>query len=144
MTEAKRNLVQVRLTDSQLHQFNDVKRSLHTTNSADAIRKLISDKKLTSSTTQEALNSAVNQYNDLSAKLDSLLWNSSNITSNVNQASHVLNLAAQNDPEDADTWNWVMQQLQSIRQTADSLSQLVDDAKDWLHKSRVIHGNSNV
>ena len=144
MPEVKRNLIQVRLTDAQLSEFDDVKKLLHVSTSADALRKLINDKKLTSGVTKEALNSAVDQYNDLSAKLDSLLWNSSNITNNVNQASHVLNVAAQNDPEDVETWNWVMQQLQSIRQATDSLSQLVDDVKDWLHKSRVAHGNSNV
>ena len=144
MSEIKRNLIQVRLTDSQLTQFDTVKKSLHAETSADAIRKLINDKELTSSTTQEALNNMLDQYNDLSAKLDSLLWNSSNITNNVNQVSHVLNEASQSDPEDADTWNWVMQQLQSIRQAVDSSSQLIGDAKNWLHKSSVVNGNSTI
>lgn len=144
MSEIKRNLIQVRLTDSQLTQFDTVKKSLHAETSADAIRKLINDKELTSSTTQEALNNAVAQYNDLSAKLDSLQWNSSNITNNVNQISHVLNAAAQNDPGDADTWEWVMQQLQTINMSISQLSQFVIETKHWLHESRVVHGNSNI
>lgn len=84
MPKVKRNLVQVRLTDDQLKQFDSVKQILHAENNSDAIRQLISDKKLTDGTTQEALTQAVNQYTDLSAKLDSLMWNSSNITNNVN------------------------------------------------------------
>lgn len=141
MTEIKRNLIQVRLTDSQLKQFTAVKKSLHATNNASAVRQLIADKKLTSSTTQEALNNSITMYNDLSAKLDSLLWNSSNITSNINQIAHVLNTAAQNDPDNTETWNWVVQQLQIINSSINGLNELVSEAKPWLHESRVIHGN---
>lgn len=144
MPEVKRNLVQVRLTDDQLKQFDGVKKILHAENNADAIRQLISDKKLTDGTTQEALTQAVAQYNDLSAKLDSLLWNSSNITNNVNQVAHVLNVAAQADPEDVETWNWVMQQLQSIVASNNQLQQLIDEVKHWLSKGCVIHGSPNV
>lgn len=144
MPEVKRNLVQVRLTDDQLKQFDGVKKILHAENNADAIRQLISDKKLTDGTTQEALTQAVAQYTDLSAKLDSLLWNSSNITNNVNQVAHVLNAAAQADPGDVETWNWVMQQLQSIVASNNQLKQLIDEVKHWLSKGRIIHGSPNV
>lgn len=144
MPKVKRNLVQVRLTDDQLKQFDSVKQILHAENNSDAIRQLISDKKLTDGTTQEALTQAANQYTDLSAKLDSLMWNSSNITNNVNQVAHVLNAAAQADPEDVDTWNWVMQQLQAIATNNNQLRQLVDEVKRWLNKGRVIHGSLNV
>lgn len=144
MTKVKRNLVQVRLTDDQLKQFDSVKQILHAENNSDAIRQLISDKKLTDGTTQEALTQAVNQYTDLSAKLDSLMWNSSNITNNVNQVAHILNAAAQADPEDVDTWNWVMQQLQAIATNNNQLRQLVDEVKHWLSEGRVIHGSPNV
>lgn len=143
MPKVKRNLVQVRLTDDQLKQFDSVKQILHAENNSDAIRQLISDKKLTDGTTQEALTQAVNQYTDLSAKLDSLMWNSSNITNNVNQVAHVLN-AAQADPEDVDTWNWVMQQLQAIATNNNQLRQLVDEVKHWLSEGCVIHGSPNV
>ena len=144
MPKVKRNLVQVRLTDEQLKQFDSVKQILHAENNSDAIRQLISDKKLTDGTTQEALTQAVNQYTDLSAKLDSLMWNSSNITNNVNQVAHVLNAAAQADPEDVDTWNWVMQQLQAIATNNNQLRQLVDEVKHWLSEGCVIHGSPNV
>ncbi|MBC6909812.1 hypothetical protein DT304_00485 [Lactobacillus reuteri] len=144
MPKVKRNLVQVRLTDDQLKQFDSVKQILHAENNSDAIRQLISDKKLTDGTTQEALTQAVNQYTDLSAKLDSLMWNSSNITNNVNQVAHVLNAAAQADPEDVDTWNWVMQQLQAIATNNNQLRQLVDEVKHWLSEGCVIHGSPNV
>lgn len=144
MSEIKRNLIQVRLTDSQLGQFAVVKKALHATNNADAVRKLIVDKKLTNGTTQEALRKSVSRYNDLSAQFDSLLWNSSNIASNVNQISHVLNIAAQEDPGDAETWNWIMQQLQLVTSSTNNLNKLVSGAKRWLHESRVVHGNPNV
>lgn len=143
MPEVKRNLIQVRLTDTQLKQFDSVKKNLHAENSADAIRQLINDKRLTDGTTQEALTQAVNQYTDLSAKLDSLMWNSSNITNNFNQIAHVLNAAAQADPGDVETWNWVLQQLQVIVTSNNQLKQLVDEVKRWLNKGRVIHGSPN-
>lgn len=144
MPEVKRNLVQVRLTDNQLKQFDAIKKSLHAANNADTVRKLIIDKKLTNGTTQETLHKLVARYNDLSAQLDSLLWNSSNVTNNVNQVSHVLNIAAQEDPGDAETWNWVIQQLQLITSSINNLNKLANEAKRWLHESRVVHGNLNV
>lgn len=144
MTEVKRNLVQVRLTDSQLHQFNDVKQALHATNSADAIRKLISDKKMTSGTTQAALHDITTQYDDLTAKVDSLMWDSRNLTNNMNQIAHAANIAKDTDPSNADTWNWIVVQLQKMFPVVEKLSNSASATNAWLKESRGSHGRSSV
>lgn len=144
MTEVKRNLVQVRLTDSQLHQFNDVKQALHATNSANAIRKLISDKKLTSGTTQAALHDITTQYDDLTAKVDSLMWDSRNLTNNMNQIAHAANIAKDTDPSNADTWNWIVVQLQKMFPVVEKLSNSASATNAWLKESRGSHGRSSV
>lgn len=142
--EVKRNLVQVRLTDSQLHQFNDVKQALHATNSADAIRKLISDKKLTSGTTQAALHDITTQYDDLTAKVDSLMWDSRNLTNNMNQIAHAANIAKDTDPSNADTWNWIVVQLQKMFPVVEKLSNSASATNAWLKESLGSHGRSSV
>lgn len=144
MTEVKRNLVQVRLTDSQLHQFNDVKQALHATNSANAIRKLISDKKLTSGTTQATLHDITTQYDDLTAKVDSLMWDSRNLTNNMNQIAHAANIAKDTDPSNADTWNWIVVQLQKMFPVVEKLSNSASATNAWLKESRGSHGRSSV
>lgn len=144
MVEVKRNLVQVRLTDSQLHQFNNVKQSLHASNSADAIRKLISDKELTSNTTQEVLHDITTQYDDLTAKVDSLMWDSRNLTDNLNQLAHAANIARDNDPSNAETWDWIVVQLQKIFPVVEKLSNSASATNDWLKESRGSHGRSSV
>ncbi len=143
MSEVKRNLIQVRLTDSQLTQFNRVKQVLHASNSADAIRKLINDKKLTS-TTQEALHDISNQYDDLTAKVNALMWDSRNVTNNMNQIAHAANIAKDTDPSNADTWNWIVVQLQKMFPVVEKLSNSASATNAWLKESRGSHGRSSV
>ncbi len=144
MVEVKRNLIQVRLTDSQLKEFDNVKRALHADNNADAIRELINDKGLTSGTTQDALHDISTQYNDLTAKIGALMWDSRNLTSNMNQIAHAANIAKDTDPSNADTWNWIVNQLQKMFPVVEKLSSSASATNAWLKESRGSHGRSSV
>ena len=144
MVEVKRNLIQVRLTDSQLKEFNNVKRALHANNNADAIRELINDKELTSGTTQDVLHDISTQYNDLTAKIGALMWDSRNLTSNMNQIAHAANIAKDTDPSNADTWNWIVNQLQKMFPVVEKLSNSTSATNAWLKESRGSHGRSSV
>lgn len=53
-------------------------------------------------------------FEQIQSQLSGLLWSVTNLTNNVNQLSHVANLAKQEDPADADTWNWIINSLQQI------------------------------
>ncbi|MQB89878.1 hypothetical protein DN444_08200 [Lactobacillus reuteri] len=144
MVEVKRNLIQVRLTDSQLKEFNNVKRALHANNNADAIRELINDKELTSGTTQDVLHDISTQYNDLTAKIGALMWDSRNLTSNMNQIAHAANIAKDTDPSNADTWNWIVNQLQKMFPVVEKLSNSTSATNAWLKESRGSRGRSSV
>ena len=144
MVEVKRNLIQVRLTDSQLKEFNNVKRALHANNNADAIRELINDKELTSGTTQDVLHDISTQYNDLTAKIGALMWDSRNLTSNMNQIAHAANIAKDTDPSNADTWNWIVNQLQKMFPVVEKLSNSTSATNAWLKESRGSRGRSTV
>lgn len=144
MVEVKRNLIQVRLTDSQLKEFNNVKRALHANNNADAIRELINDKELTSGTTQDVLHDISTQYNDLTAKIGALMWDSHNLTSNMNQIAHAANIAKDTDPSNADTWNWIVNQLQKMFPVVEKLSNSTSATNAWLKESRGSRGRSSV
>ena len=144
MVEVKRNLIQVRLTDSQLKEFNNVKRALHANNNADAIRELLNDKELTSGTTQDVLHDISTQYNDLTAKIGALMWDSRNLTSNMNQIAHAANIAKDTDPSNADTWNWIVNQLQKMFPVVEKLSNSTSATNAWLKESRGSRGRSRV
>lgn len=58
-----------------------------------------------------ALQQTMDTYRNVQDQLAGLMWSVTNISNNINQISHVLNIAKSEDPADADTWNWVNSQL---------------------------------
>ena len=144
MSQVKRNMIQVRLNDEQFSAFNKLKKKLDADNNADAIRKLIDDKQLISGSTQENLKQLVSKYDDLSVKLDSLMWDSRNLTNNMNQLAHAANAAKDADPSNVDTWNWIIVQLQNIFPSVKKLSNTTSDVNNWLKESRGTHGSVSV
>lgn len=144
MKQIKRNMIQVRLTDHQLEEFEKVKNTLNAKNNAVALRKLIEDKKLTSKTTQDVLSKHIDSYNDLSAKLDALMWDSRNIASNMNQIAHSTNIAKEVDPANTDTWNWVLNQLKSLFPSIQKMNLTVSELKQVIKESRDGHGSTDV
>ena len=73
-------------------------------------------------------------YNDLDAKADALIWNSSNVTKNLNEIAHAANIAKNNDPANETTWNWIIQQLQQIFPTINQLNQVGSETKEFIKK----------
>lgn len=53
-------------------------------------------------------------FSNLDDAVKGLLWSSANMTNNLNQVAHVVNIANQADPSDADTWQWVINALNSL------------------------------
>ena len=62
-------------------------------------------------------------YQDMQDQLAGLMWSVANISNNLNQVAHVLNTAKSEDPADADTWNWVNNQLVTQQQLNNDLKQ---------------------
>lgn len=144
MTQVKRNMVQVRLSDDQFSAFNKIKKQVNAENNADALRKLITDKQLICGSTQQDLQKMVAKYDDLSAKVDGLMWDSRNLTSNMNQLAHAANVAKDTDPSNIDTWNWIIEQLQNIFPSVEKLSTTSSNVNNWLKESRGNHGSTSI
>ena len=63
--------------------------------------------------------------------MDGLLWSSSNISKSLNEIAHATNSAQQVDPANRETWNWVIQQLNSLLPAAESLKQVASSTKKY-------------
>lgn len=137
-------MVQVRLSDDQFSAFNKIKKQVNAENNADALRKLINDKQLINGSTHQNLQKMITKYDDLSAKIDSLMWDSRNLTTNMNQIAHAANVAKDTDPSDVDTWNWIIEQLQNIFPSVEKLSTTASNVNNWLKESRGNHGSVSI
>ena len=76
-----------------------------------------------------AINKIHSSYNNIQAQLEGLLWSATNLTNNTNQIAHAANVALQNDPTDADVWNWVINEIQKLLPIADQLREKVSAIK---------------
>ena len=76
-----------------------------------------------------AINKIQSSYNNIQAQLEGLLWSATNLTNNTNQIAHAANVALQNDPTDADVWNWVINEIQKLLPIADQLREKVSAIK---------------
>lgn len=131
---AKRNMVQVRLNDAEMKQFEAVKLSLSEKTNAATLRELIRLAPLTEEQSQTQVKHLLKEYDDLDAKISALMWDSSNVTKNLNEIAHAANIAKNNDPTNEDTWNWIIQQLQQVFPTIQQLNQLCNETKSYLKK----------
>lgn len=130
---AKRNMVQVRLNDAEMKQFEAVKLSLSEKTNAATLRELIRLAPLTEEQSQTQVKYLLKEYDDLDAKISALMWDSSNVTKNLNEIAHAANIAKNNDPTNEDTWNWIIQQLQQVFPTIQQLNQLCNETKSYLN-----------
>lgn len=131
---AKRNMVQVRLNDAEMKQFEAVKLSLSEKTNAATLRELIRLAPLTEEQSQTQVKHLLKEYDDLDAKISALMWDGSNVTKNLNEIAHAANIAKNNDPTNEDTWNWIIQQLQQVFPTIQQLNQLCNETKSYLKK----------
>lgn len=144
MSQVKRNMIQVRLSDNEFSDFNKIKKSLKAENNADALRKLIADKNLIGENTLQGIESMTTKYDDLTAKVDALMWDSRNLTNNMNQVAHAANVAKDSDPSNTTTWNWIIEQLQKMFNVIEQLSNSASETNAWLKESRASRGHSSV
>lgn len=68
-------------------------------------------------------------YEQIQSQLSGLLWSVTNLTNNINQIAHVANQAKQEDPADADTWNWIINALQNVLPTVKEVDSTVQLTK---------------
>ena len=131
---AKRNMIQVRLSDDELRRFEVIRQGLKAKNNASALRQLIQLAPLVGKQPQAQVEHLLKIYDDLDAKAAALLWNSSNMTKNLNEFAHAANIAKNNDPANKTTWNWIIEQLKNMFPTIEQLNELGNETKDYLKK----------
>ena len=127
-------MIQVRLSDKEFEQFEAIKESLKKKNNAATLREMIQLAPFVGKKTQAYVEKLSKEYNDLDAKADALIWNSSNVTKNLNEIAHAANIAKNNDPANETTWNWIIQQLQQIFPTINQLNQVGSETKEFIKK----------
>ena len=127
-------MIQVRLSDKEFEQFEAIKESLKKKNNAATLREMIQLAPFVGKKTQAYVEKLSKVYNDLDAKADALIWNSSNVTKNLNEIAHAANIAKNNDPANETTWNWIIQQLQQIFPTINQLNQVGSETKEFIKK----------
>lgn len=127
-------MIQVRLSDKEFEQFEAIKESLKKKNNAATLREMIQLAPFVGKKTQAYVEKLSKVYNDLDAKADALIWNSSNVTKNLNEIAHATNIAKNNDPANETTWNWIIQQLQQIFPTINQLNQVGSETKEFIKK----------
>lgn len=127
-------MIQVRLSDKEFEQFEAIKESLKKKNNAATLREMIQLAPFVGKKTQAYEEKLSKVYNDLDAKADALIWNSSNVTKNLNEIAHAANIAKNNDPANETTWNWIIQQLQQIFPTINQLNQVGSETKEFIKK----------
>lgn len=140
-TNLKRNMIQVRLSDKEFEQFEAIKESLKKKNNAATLREMIQLAPFVGKKTQAYVEKLSKVYNDLDAKADALIWNSSNVTKNLNEIAHAANIAKNNDPANETTWNWIIQQLQQIFPTINQLNQVGSETKEFIKKELDKYGS---
>jgi hypothetical protein len=78
------------------------------------------------------LNQISDNFQDLDALVQGLLWNSSNLTNNLNQVAHIVNVANAEDPSDADTWAWVIDALNTIMPAVNDLRTSANEVRQFI------------
>lgn len=80
----------------------------------------------------EMLNDIKASFDDLDALVQGLLWESSNLSNNLNQVAHVTNIAAKEDPADVDTWQWVIDALNKLLSASNNLRKIGDEVHRYI------------
>lgn len=135
-------MIQVRLSDAELVQFEKIKSKLKLKSNADTLRRMIQSATRNSGQSLTQMEQLHKSAEDLEAKVDALLWNDSNITKNLNEIAHAANIAKDNDPANTETWNWIIQQLQQIFPSIEELDQVSNKVKKFLKRGHDKSGDA--
>lgn len=71
-------------------------------------------------------------FDDLDALVQGLLWEASNLSSNLNQVAHATNIAAKEDPTDVDTWQWVINALNQLLSVSENLRKIGNEVHRYI------------
>ena len=80
----------------------------------------------------EILNDIKASFDDLDALVQGLLWEASNLSSNLNQVAHATNIAAKEDPTDVDTWQWVINALNQLLSVSENLRKIGNEVHRYI------------
>ena len=75
------------------------------------------------------LNNISDSFQDLDALVQGVLWNSSNLANSLNQIAHIVNA---DDPSDADTWEWVIDALNTIMPAVNDLRTSANEVRQFI------------
>lgn len=74
----------------------------------------------------EIINQANQNFRMLNQILSGIIFQQNKIGTNLNQLAHDANQAAQVDPSNRDTWNWIINQLSTMKNEMSQLNIMVD------------------
>lgn len=151
MKPLKDKLIQTRLDENELADFDDVKNLLDITKNSDAIRQMIKDEVMlkkakqewkngntdyvsvlmtklsdkgrlplveavmgiTDTKTSSQLGILQNQFEDIQAQMEGIMFSITKMGNNLNQIAKIMNTAAKEDENltDTDLWKWIASKL---------------------------------
>lgn len=188
MKPLKNKLIQARLSEDELADFEAVKHELGIAGSSKAMRRMIEDEKLlmqakdnwhegkrdvvtdlvqrlndqdrlplveaihglTNTKSSSELSIVRDQYADIQQQLEAIVYAVTKAGNNLNQISHVLNVAKQqamqedDDLADDDLWNWVTKRLVENNHVLAELQQEIANLKNDNGRVKQKDGNEIV
>lgn len=125
----KNHMVQVRMNNKEFRKFWLVRRKLKAENNSAALRKLI---ELAATNNGESIEDSQQKQSlleEVSASNQALLRQVTGIANNVNQIAYGVNKLNANDPDNQQSWDWIVQNVQRVNQQVPMLKQLVKTVK---------------
>lgn len=125
----KNHMVQVRMNNKEFRKFWLVRRKLKAENNSAALRKLI---ELAATNNGESIEDSQQKQlllEEVSASNQALLRQVTGIANNVNQVAHGVNALVAGDPDNEESWNWVVTNVQAIQRQLPALENLIVNVK---------------
>lgn len=125
----KNHMVQVRMNNKEFRKFWLVRRKLKAGNNSAALRKLI---ELAATNNGESIEDSQQKQSlleEVSASNQALLRQVTGIANNVNQVAHGVNALVAGDPDNEESWNWVVTNVQAIQRQLPALENLIANVK---------------
>ena len=125
----KNHMIQVRMNDEQFRKFWMVRKKLKATNNSAALRLLV---ELAANNNAEFVTDGQQKQElmeDVSASNQALLRQVTGIATNVNQVAHGINVLVAGDPDNEESWNWVVTNVQAVQRQLPALKQLITSIK---------------
>lgn len=125
----KNHMIQVRMNNKEFRKFWLVRRKLKANNNSSALRMLV---ELAANNNAEFVTDGQQKrelMEDVSASNQALLRQVTGIATNVNQVAHGINVLVAGDPDNEESWNWVVTNVQAVQRQLPALKQLITSIK---------------